>query len=717
MGTLIQTRRVTGIVLTWLLAGSLSDGAAADSGTAFVDVTREVGVNLIATRGTTFGDYDNDGWPDLLATENLYGGAGTAVALLGNQGNGVLRDDAAALPAGIGERLKGGGCIFGDYDNDGDLDAFIPVGAFKSKEAGRNLLLRNDRGRFVDVAVQAGLTDEVPTDNAVWFDYDRDGNLDLYVGNMACDPPECAQELRNALYRNHGDGTFTDRTAETGLLHSWTLETGCMPNGSNGGLLAADFSDDGWPDLYVSMYGGANLLFLSQGDGRFVVSTSAAIGDRGRNWGAAVGDVDNDGDLDLVQTSRAGGPGAQSQLLVNQGGGVFVDGTYAAGLAALTAQDVLGCALGDIDNDGDLDLLTGDKHFLFVNDGHGVFTSATGGSGIAEVWLGLSLGDYDLDGDLDAWYGSAGEGGQLYRNETSGNHWLIVELVGVRSNRTGIGARVIVTTHQRRQTREVSGGMGYCQHEPVAHFGLGQDQMVDELEIRWPSGQVVPLLTVPGNQRIRVIEGSGRWETVTAAAWEVAPQATPIPAEGATVRVYGILRSARFSEAAVITRVTADLSALGGPAEVALTSRSHGRYRLDTTFVAATPAQVPSVVATVEQSTPLGPHWARVGYAQNPPLTPPVQLVSDQTADVLLFNDGEGDTQYDGDIGSNFSASTSDTMRVVYDYPDAPVFRGAYSASFTVAPEATADWFVWFYYGGSGCARFNQFPGVRYLHL
>lgn len=715
MKTLTRSGRVTGIVLTWLLAGSMSDGASADSGMAFVDVTNEIGVSLIAARGTAFGDYDNDGWPDLLATGNLYGGTGTAVFLLGNQGNGVLRDDAAALPSGIGESLKGGGSIFGDYDNDGDLDAFIPVGAFKSTEAGRNLLLRNDRGRFVEVGAPAGLTDEVPTDNAVWFDYDRDGNLDLYVGNIACDPPECSQELRNALYSSNGDGTFTDRTAETGLLHSWTLETGCMPNGSNGGLLAADFSDDGWPDLYVSMYGGANLLFLSQGEGRFALSTSPAISDSGRNWGAAVGDVDNDGDLDLVQTSRARGPGAQSQLLVNRGSGVFEDGTYAAGLASLTAQDVLGCALGDIDNDGDLDLLTGDKHFLFLNDGRGAFTSATSASGITGVWLGLSLGDYDLDGDLDAWYGTATEDGRLYRNLTSGNHWLIVELVGVRSNRTGIGARVIATTRQRRQTREVSGGMGYCQHEPVAHFGLGQDQVVEELEIRWPSGQVDRLPTIPGDQRIRVIEGSGGWETAAAAAWEVAPQATPAPAEGATVRVYGILRPALFCQAATLTRVIADLSALGGPAEVSLTPRSHGRYRLDITFVATTPAEVPSVVATVEQTTPVGPRWSRIRYTTSPPVTPPVKLEPDQTTDLLLINDDEGDTQYD--LRTSFWGWISGTPRVRYRDADVPIFRGTRSASVTVAPQDSTDWLAGFFLNGSGYHLMRRFPGVRYLHL
>ena len=333
--------------------------------------------------GMTFGDYNNDGWPDLFLAEGTNSNADPIrqVALLYNEGDGRFTDRTDGLPAGLARRAMGSGAIFGDYDNDGDVDLYVPTGSYWDR--GRDRLLRNERGVFRDVSLAAGLVDSLPTDNALWLDYDRDGHLDLYVGHwLDWAYPDLGLDqgaLRNALYRNRGDGTFEETTRAAGLDTSLAAgtERALLGGGSVGGMAAGDFDDDGWPDLYLGVFLAPNRLFLNDGQGGFDNAPSNDLNDGDSAFGVAVGDVDNDGDLDIFQAAGGTFRQARSLLLLNQGGGQFIDFTEGVGLSALGSRTTLGVQLADIDNDGDLDLMTAQRHFLFLNDGDGFFQDAT----------------------------------------------------------------------------------------------------------------------------------------------------------------------------------------------------------------------------------------------------------------------------------------------------------------------------------------------------
>ena len=571
--------------------------------TMFTEVTQKAGILRGGGRAALIGDYDHDGWPDLFRP----GSGDGQVALFHNQGNGNFADQTAmVIQSELTPKFKGGGSIFGDYDNDGDLDLLVAVGAYVSEQAGQNILLRNDQGVFHDVALAAGLIDSLSTDNALWLDYDRDGYLDLYLGNPGCGQPE--QPVFNLLYRNRGDGSFEEVTEQVGLrlqLGS-TGEAGGCPGGSNGGMAAGDFNDDGWPDLYLAVFKAPNRLFLNDGHGHFVDATTEGIADPGEAFGVAVGDIDNDGDLDIFQASGGNndlGLPYRSPLFLNLGQGRFRDFTDAVGLGGLYGQNILIATLGDVDNDGDLDLITGSPHFLYLNNGDGTFVDQTVQSGMTDNLVApFGLGDYDLDGFLDAW-----DGKRLYHNGGNDNHYLRVELVGVRSNRSGIGARVLATAGELRQMREVLGGYGLNQDELVAHFGLGQRTQVDRLEIRWPSGQVDVLTDIPADQKIRVIEGRQGYRAIHPIAWETSDSLVV----GATGNFEIAVHPALFEEGSQIEEITVDLSALGGSAAVPLADAGEGSYRLNTALKMEENG-LRRVAVFIEQNTFLGPYWTRL---------------------------------------------------------------------------------------------------------
>ncbi len=556
--------------------------------------------------GSALGDYDNDGWPDVFRLECR----GTQVALMHNEGDGAFslaeqtRSIQEALPP---DKRLGYGQTFADYDNDGDLDLFVPVGMWDYGQRAPNVLLRNDRGTFTDVTLAAGLTDINNTDNVVWFDYDRDGWLDVYMGNPACGAPE--QPLRNLLYRNRGDGTFADATAQAGLdldLGSGEAIGGCG-GGTNGGMAGADFNDDGWPDLYIAVFRGPNWLFLNDGQGHFRNATTREIADPGQAFDVAVGDIDNDGDLDLFQAAGGLQQADRSLLLLNVGQGQFLDVTEGAGVYVVgDAQDT---GFGDIDNDGDLDLTLGQPRRVFINDGSGMFTDGTAqamGESAEDNYIPVAFWDYDLDGHLD---------GQGYRaffhNKGNTNHSLRVELVGIQSNRNGIGARLFATAGEVRQMREILGGRGFNQDEMVAHFGLGQGTKVDRLEIRWPSGQVDVLTDLPTDQKIRVFEGREGYQTVQPAIWKVDPPGVVVI--GTTADFDLAIRPTLFEPGATITRVSADLSELGGAAEVPLVAAGDGTYHLSApALTTAGPNRMSHISVQIDQTTSLGPHWTQM---------------------------------------------------------------------------------------------------------
>ena len=564
-----------------------------DAETFFTDVTAEIGVTLFDSRSLSVGDYDNDGWPDLFAAENRIAGR---VSLLRNEGDGSFTNHIGKVQSDIPASHKGGGSIFGDIDNDGDQDLFMAIGSDDKDEGDRNLLLRNDRGTLV--AVEAGLLDSLSTDSAIWLDYDRDGFIDLYTAN----PLE-----RNILYRNNGDGSFTDQTAAAGLDLKFHPENG----GSTGGLVAGDFDNDGWSDLYMGNFLAPNRLFLNNREGGFRDVTTDEIGDEGEAFGVAVGDIDNDGDLDIFQAAGGGNMEVpfRSIMLLNLGDGEFLDVTESLGLGVLRQVSAANPGLADIDNDGDLDLIIAHSdRRLFLNDGQGVFEEATEMFGITPIRRPagyLSFVDYNLDGFVDIWT----ENG-LSRNNGNGNHFLRVELVGVESNRNAIGARVWATAGDLVQMREILGGTGYNQDEMVAHFGLGARTSVDRLEVRWPSGQQTVLEGIPKDQKIRVLEGRSGYKSVKPSVWE--RNSHTFVVAGSTVELTAEVRPALYDAESNVTRVTADLSALGGSNAAALTTSGDGIYRLRARIEPSGTNGLRQIGIRAEQATSIGRYWTEL---------------------------------------------------------------------------------------------------------
>jgi len=641
-------------LLCWLLAGPLA------AQTLFTDVTEQVGLDAFlgrSARSVAFVDFDNDGFQDVLILENEY--SPRRIALYHNTGDGRLEDQTFRLPADLHLADGEAGAVFGDYDNDGDEDLFLPV--FPN-----NVLLRNDRGLFTQVDPGSDLTDSLWTDNAICLDYDRDGHLDLYAGSWYVAPNfghETPVPETNRLLRNNGDGTFTNRTAAAGLDIFFHPERG----GSWGGMAAGDFNDDGWPDIYAGVMNYANRLFLSDGQGGFQDATSGALGDEGQAFSIAVGDIDNDGDLDIFQ--GAGGSNDlvffRSLMLLNLGEGQFLDVTEAVGVGVgVLGTNTYGTAFADVDNDGDLDLIignsekeSGDANLLLLNDGTGSFADQTAASGIEDYGAYTAVGDYDEDGCVDLLYASfTREVTALYRNNGSENHWLRVELVGIESNRSGIGSRLLATSGELTQMREILGSRGREEDERVAHFGLGDRTRVDRLEIRWPSGQIDVLTDIPVDRKIRVFEGKEEFHAVRPMRWE---HNLPDEVTRKTQRDLAIAAwPALFDPDAIVTRVTADLSELGGPSDLPLNSDEGGVYRLDTSLEIDVPRGSYTVFVDIEQRTSLGDHWIQLSKT----------LTVLPNEDVDIFGDGgEEDWTWNGqdllqmteDSGSDYVASWS----------------------------------------------------------
>ena len=688
MMTTIVSRRFTVLCCAFFCVGLLPPGAG-DAQTFFMEVTRvAIRAPLREVRSTSFGDYDNDGWLDFFLAED-YTTPRHRIGLLHNEGDGRFADRTGAILAEISGRHKGGGAVFGDYDNDGDLDLFVPIGSFTSSE--RNILLRNDRGAFTDVALEAGLTDFLPTDNAIWLDYDRDGYLDLYEGNRY-------DSRGNILYRNNGDGIFTDATEAAGLNVELS-PTG----GSNGGIAAGDYDGDGWPDLFVTVWNAPNRLFLSDGKGGFVDATTVEISDPGQAFGVAAGDIDNDGDLDLFHAAFGFGDILyRSELLLNLGGGEFLNITEAVGLSSLSAAQLLGANFADIDNDGDLDLLTTYTHFLYLNNGDGTFSDWTSASGMADTGGTISFGDYDLDGFLDVVLGSdtSAVGSTafvaLYRNNGNGNHWLRVELVGSESNRNGIGARLITTAGDLRQMRELLGGLGFNQDELVVHFGLRDRTQVDRMEIRWPSGQVDVLTDIPADQKIRVIEGRGTYHAIEPTRWEAAPPDMVLL--DSQVDLDLAVRPALFEPDAAITEVTVDLSPFGGMERATLEAVGDGSYRLrDIALSIEGTNGFRTLSVMIDQQTSLGPYWTKLSR------TIAILPVKDE----VIFDEGVS-WEWQVEVNRRAEAVTPAGADVVHTGNVSGVFRVEESFSdwsITFRPSAPANPF------GYDMLRFAICPG------
>ncbi len=444
----------------------------------WVDLTYPpLGKDTTYSIGVAWGDYDNDGDLDVYLSHG-----GNPNQLFRNEGGGVFVD---ATSGPLGDSDFGEGVAWGDYDNDGDLDLYL------ANCGTANKLFRNDGGGvFVDVT-SGPLGDPACGTGFAWGDFDNDGDLDIYLVNA--DGP-------NKLFRNDGGGTFVDAT------------TGPLGDSGNGTAVAcADYDNDGDLDIYIVNDGNANKLLRNEGGLVFVDVTSGPLGDAGNGRGVDWGDYDNDGDLDLYFANAYTG----NKLLRNDGGGNFVNVT--SGPLA-DGGNVKGVIWGDYDNDGDLDLFLakGDgamkgPNRLLRNDGGGTFVDVTSGALTdSGLWSGSSLGDFDNDGDLDLYVANLQGANKLFLNQKgSTNHWLHLNLVGVISNRSAIGARLRAVSGSLSQIREISGGSGYMsQNSLTAEFGLGTRIQVDTLEIRWPSGTIQKLTNLAVDTLLTITESA-----------------------------------------------------------------------------------------------------------------------------------------------------------------------------------------------------------------
>jgi len=537
-------------------------------GFSFIDVAKQSGLNtktiyggehknryLLETTGcgVAFYDFDQDDWLDIFLVngtrlEGFPKGQEPISRLFKNNRDGTFTD--VTLRSGMTRSGWGQGCCVGDYDNNGVDDLFVSY-------YGQNILYRNNGdGTFTDVTVRSGLAQSKLRWNSgcAFLDYDRDGHLDLFVANyidfdiktaplpeaagcaykgmqVACGPPGL-DGGKNILYHNNGDGTFTDVSAKAGMLD--TIGTYALS------VTVADLDNDGWPDIYVANDSTAATYYQNQKDGTFkdvAIEAGIAYSPDGKpqaGMGVAVGDFNRDGLLDIVKTNFAGDT---DSLYQNLGDGTFEDHTYLSGLGINTRYLGWGVGFFDVDNDGWLDIFISNGHvypevdsshldapyaehkYLYRNLRNGQFEeiTSTAGPGMTDAApaRGCAFGDYDNDGDIDIVVNCVNSLPQLLRCDTTiKRNFIKIRLIGKKSNRTAIGARVAVTaqtqpnTKPLRQIDEVrSGGSYYSQNDLRLHFGLDQATKADLVEISWPSGTKDVLTGLAANQLYVIEEG------------------------------------------------------------------------------------------------------------------------------------------------------------------------------------------------------------------
>lgn len=527
----------------------------------YVDVTDAAGIRFQHSSGTRssllpedmgsgvgFADIDNDGNIDLYIV-NLPGafkqdgnsvGSPTANVLYRNNGDGTFTD--ITKTAGVGHQGYGMGCVFADYDGDGNIDLYVT-------NYGANVLYRNNGdGTFRDVTGTAGVGCELWSTGAAFADVDGDTDLDLYVCNYVTYDLEALEQMKeeslqsgkpvpsalnphvfepqdNVFYRNNGDGTFTDVTAEAGVA---------APGGRSMQAIFSDFDADNDLDLYVANDTSVNYTYRNDGSGVFTdVSAESWAADFRGSMGLAAGDYDSDGDVDLFMTHWVDEENALYRNLLKEEGAAehirFVDESYTAMLAEASIKEIgWGTALFDYDNDGDLDIfvtngstfqelkrpqvLIAQRDALFRNEGDGTFTDVSGITGIAvlpiRVGRGATFGDYDNDGDVDIFIVNNYARPTLLRNDGGNrNNWLHVQLIGTNANRNAVGAKIQVKTTNQTQIREVYAGDSYMSFNSfIAEFGVGSATQVESVQVIWSNGDTQTLHNVPTNQRLRITQ-------------------------------------------------------------------------------------------------------------------------------------------------------------------------------------------------------------------
>ena len=500
------------------------------TGQQFTEVTTQVGLvdeEKKSWGNPIWGDIDNNGFLDLIVPTHGLSVSHGPFVYLNNVGATFtdIRTTSGIEQAPELDSKDWHGFAFGDYDGDGNLDLYIAEGA-KGKQGGtikRDLLFKgNGDGTFQYVSDLAGIITSTDRGRCgFWFDYDNDGKLDLFVKNYGGS---------NRLYKNNGDGTFTEVAAAAGIA-------GASEETDVGSICSfADYDNDGFMDVAFSGDGTTDALYRNQGDGTFVnVSAAAGMIQAVNGKGIAWGDYNNDGFVDLYIARGANGGGTFSNTLYrNNGDGTFTDVSTAAGVAATT--DTWSAVWGDYDNDGYLDLFVtsagpgaqgvGDANFLYHNNGDGTFTNVAVAEGVdlqdnTSLHKGSAWGDYDNDGFLDLIIKDGvgnerdnGEGSsgphRLFRNNGNSNSFIKINLLGVQSNTRGIGARVSVTSTTGVSYRQNNGGGGgeyASQSSEPLHFGIGSATEATVV-VTWPSGIVDTVASVPATSTITIMEGS-----------------------------------------------------------------------------------------------------------------------------------------------------------------------------------------------------------------
>ncbi len=512
------------------------------------DSTQTDQKHYLETMGTGLGwiDYDQDGLLDLYfvqsaATESYKPPQPLRSALYHNNGDGTFTD--VTEKAGVAaEGLYGQGVAVGDFDNDGYPDLYVTG-------YGRSILYHNNgNGTFTDVTEKAGVADQGGwATSAGWFDYDKDGYLDLVVLNYIQWTPQtniwCGEHRpgyrsychpdnykgqRIKLYHNNRDGTFSDVSEKSDVG---------IPEAKGMGVVLADFNNDGWPDIAVANDTWPNFLFINKHDGTFKdisFSSGVAASEDGKyeaGMGIDAADVDGDGWLDIYVTHL---DFELNRLYRNNHDETFDDATFSSGIGnKAILLSGLTMKFFDYDNDGWTDIcqVSGamldninlyhtevtykEPKLMFRNLGHGKFDKVSDQLGPDFMrpiaGRGMAAADFDNDGDIDMAIVDRGDFPELLRNDGgNANHWLEVLLIGTKSNRDGVGASLSLVSDGFTQVKQSQGGMGYMSaSDRRIHFGLGKRKSIESLEITWPSGTVEKLSNVPINQIIAVKEGAG----------------------------------------------------------------------------------------------------------------------------------------------------------------------------------------------------------------
>jgi hypothetical protein len=553
-----------GLVFLFIACGRDDPGSgaysSATSPVTFTDIIPSSGIDFVHANGKSgryyfietvasgggFIDYDGDGDLDVYllngcAIPGFQPDHRLSSKLYRNNGNRTFTD--VTDQAGVGnEGRYGMGLAVGDYDNDGDDDLFVT-------NFGENVLYRNNGdGTFTDFTAQSRLKTAINplfSTSATFFDYDRDGDLDLYVcayvdftfeNNRRCVrdglqsycDPDAYSGMPDMLYRNNGDGTFTDVSEEAGVAN---------PAGKGLGVVCGDYDGDGWPDIFVANDRVPNFLYRNNRDGTFTdvaLLAGVAFGEDGvarAGMGADFGDYDHNGALDIYVTNFSHEP---NSLFRNNGNGTFTETTFGAGLGNPTLLYLaFGTAFFDYDNDGWPDLFAANGHVidnieqfeqsvtyeennqLFRNTGQGRFIEVSASAGapfsVRRVHRGAAFGDVDNDGDVDILVTSVNDRPQLLINngEKAGNS-LLIGTVGVQSARNGVGARITVFSGTLEQTREVKSGYSFMSSNDFrVHFGLRDYTKADSIRVVWPGGSEDRLYDIQADQWITIKEREG----------------------------------------------------------------------------------------------------------------------------------------------------------------------------------------------------------------